>query len=157
MCLLNTCAKIESRISDVVQVLGCVNIKSPDRRVLQRRFNQLSDMMVDVNKQRMIDNKTYVKHILQLAGEENPVNVETNSSYNKRPQPSCEVATQTFCPLFEQSTTKKLTINIGTANVNCKYINKIGKKDKILQKARVIAILFFNSFFHDISHIRVLN
>jgi hypothetical protein len=27
-------------------------------------------MMVDVNKQRMIDNQTYVKHILQLAGEE---------------------------------------------------------------------------------------
>jgi hypothetical protein len=43
------------------------------RRGLQRRFNRLSDMMVDVNKQRMIDNQTYVKHILQLAGEENLV------------------------------------------------------------------------------------
>jgi hypothetical protein len=104
-------------------------------------------MMVDVNKQRMIDNKTYVKHILQLAGEENPVNVETNSSYNKRPQPSCEVATQTFCPLFEQSTTKKLTINIGTANVNCKYINKIGKKDKILQKQELLQYYFSIHFF----------
>jgi hypothetical protein len=40
-----------------------------DRRGLQRRFNRLSDMMVDVNKQRMIDNQTYVKHILQLAVE----------------------------------------------------------------------------------------
>jgi hypothetical protein len=35
-------------------------------------------MMVDVNKQRMIDNQTYVKHILQLAGEENLVDVETD-------------------------------------------------------------------------------
>jgi hypothetical protein len=60
-----------------------------------------------------------VKHILQLAGEENLVDVETDSSYNNRPQPGCEAATQTFCPLVEQCTTKKLTINIETANVNC--------------------------------------
>jgi hypothetical protein len=33
--------------------------------------------------------------------------------------PGCEAATQTFCPLVEQCTTKKLTINIETANVNC--------------------------------------
>jgi len=70
-------------ISDVVQVLSCLNIKSPDRRGLQRRLNRLSDMMVDVNKQQMIDNQTYVKHSLQLAGEENLVDVETDSSYNK--------------------------------------------------------------------------
>jgi hypothetical protein len=46
-------------------------------------------MMVDVNKQRMIDNQTYVKHILQLAEEENPVDVETDSSYSNRPEPGC--------------------------------------------------------------------
>jgi hypothetical protein len=39
-------------------------------------------MMVDVNKQRMIDNQTYVKNILQFYGEENPADVETDSSYN---------------------------------------------------------------------------
>jgi hypothetical protein len=52
--------------NDVVQVLSCLNIKSPDRRGFQRRFNRLSDMMVDVNKQRMIDNQTYVKHIVNF-------------------------------------------------------------------------------------------
>jgi hypothetical protein len=49
--------------------------------------------------------------------EENLVDVETDSSYNNRPQPGCEAATQTFCPLVEQCTTKKLTIDIETANV----------------------------------------
>jgi hypothetical protein len=49
-------------------------------------------------------------HILQLAGEENLVDVETDSSYNNIPQPGSEAATQTFCPLVEQCTTKKLTI-----------------------------------------------
>ena len=70
-------------------------------------------MMIDVNKQRMID-----KHSLQLAGEENPVDVGRDSSNNNRPQPGCESATQTFCYLVEQCTMKKLTINIETANVN---------------------------------------
>ena len=44
-------------------------------------------MMVDVNKQQMIDNQSYVKHILiNVAGEDNLVDVETDYSYN-RPQP----------------------------------------------------------------------
>jgi hypothetical protein len=32
---------------------------------------------------------------------------------------ACEAATQTCCPLVEQCTTKKLAINIETANINC--------------------------------------
>ena len=40
-------------------------MKSPDRRGLQRRLNRLTDMMVDVNKQQMIDIQSYVKHILK--------------------------------------------------------------------------------------------
>ena len=62
VCLLIPVLKSKVGISDVVQVLSCLNIKSPDRRGLQRRFNRYSDMMVDVNKQQMIDNQTYVKH-----------------------------------------------------------------------------------------------
>jgi hypothetical protein len=65
-----------------------------------------------------------------LAGEENLVDVETDSSYNNRPQPGCEAATQTFCPLVEQCTKKKLTINIETANVNCPSKN-FAKQDMI--------------------------
>ena len=95
--------------------------------------------MVDVNKQRMIDNQTYVKHILQLAGEDNLVDVETDSSYNNRPQPGCEAATQTLCPLVEQCTTKKLVINIETASVNCPSKNCIqcAHIQKTLQYRRV--------------------
>ena len=58
VCLLIPVLKSKVGINDVVQVLSCLNIKSPDRRGLQGRFNRLSDMMVDVNKQRMIDNQT---------------------------------------------------------------------------------------------------
>ena len=69
MCLLIPVLKLKVGMSDVVQVVSCLNIKSPDRRGLQRRLSRLSDMMIDVNKQQMIDNQTYVKHILQLAGK----------------------------------------------------------------------------------------
>ena len=67
----------------------------------------------------MIDNQSYGKHILQLAAEDNLVDAETDSSYNNRPQPGCEAATQTFCPLVEQWTATKIAINIERANVNC--------------------------------------
>jgi hypothetical protein len=103
-------------------------------------------MMININNQRKIDNQTYVKHILQLTWEENPVDVETDSSYNNRPQPGCEVATQIFCLLVEQCTMKKLTINIETANANCKYINKIGKKRKFYKKQE-LSILNFSIIF----------
>ena len=69
----------------------------------------------------MIDNQSYVKNIVQLAREDNLVDVETDSFYN-RPQPGCEAATQTFFPLVEQCTKKKIAINFETANV--KYPSK---------------------------------
>ena len=108
VCLLIPVLKSKVGISDVVQVLSCLIIKSPDRRCLQRWLNRLSNIMVDVNKQRMIDNQAYVIHILQLAGEEHFEDVETDSSYNNRPM---------------QYSTKKITINIETANLNCRSKN----------------------------------
>jgi len=44
----------------------------------------------------MIDNQSYVKHIIQLAGEDHLVDEETDSFY-QRQQPDCEAATQRFC------------------------------------------------------------
>jgi hypothetical protein len=82
--------------------------------------------------------QTYVKHILQLAGEENLVDVETDSSYNNRPQPGCEAATQTFCPLVEQCTV-------------CFYINKIffpGQLKNVLH----ICLIVNHPLFVDIHH-----
>ena len=66
MCVFLIMPVLKSKvgISEVVPILSCLNIKSPNRRGLQRRFIRLSDMMVGVNKQ-MIDNQSYVKHIIQ--------------------------------------------------------------------------------------------
>jgi len=67
MCVFLIMPVLKSKvgISEVVPILSCLNINSLNRRGLQRRFNRLSDMMVDVNKQQVIDNQSYVKHILQ--------------------------------------------------------------------------------------------
>ena len=48
VCLLIPVLKSKVGRSDDVQILNCLNIKSPDRRGLQRKPNRLSDMMVDV-------------------------------------------------------------------------------------------------------------
>ena len=117
--LLIPVLKSKVGINDVLHMLTCLNIKTPDRRGLQRKFNRLSDLMVDINKKQLCENQSYVKHVLEMAGRDNLVDVEVDSSYNNRPQPGCEAATQTFCPIVEQCTTKKLPLNIETANVNC--------------------------------------
>jgi len=48
VCLLIPVLKLKVGRSDDVQILNCLNIKSPDRRELHRMHNRLSDMMVDV-------------------------------------------------------------------------------------------------------------
>jgi hypothetical protein len=110
MCVFLIIPVVKSKvgISDVVPILSCLNIKSPNRRGLQRRFIRLSDMMVDVNKQ-MIDNHSYVKHILQRGWGR-----QSSWCRNRlflQQTTACEAATQTFCPLVEQCTTKKIAIN----------------------------------------------
>lgn len=117
--LLIPALKSKVGIHDLVHTLSCLNIQPPDRRGLQRRFNRLSDLMKNINNKQMLDNQTYVKHILKMSGRDNFVDVEVDSAYNNRPQPGCEAATQSICPLIEQCTTRKLVLNIETANTLC--------------------------------------
>ena len=106
-------------ISDIVQILTCLNIKAPDRRGLQRKFNKMSDLMIELNEEQMLKNQNYVKHVLEIAGNDNLIDVEVDSSYNNRPQSGYEAATQTFCPMVEQCTTLKLPLSVEIANTIC--------------------------------------
>lgn len=117
--LLIPVLKSKVGITDLLKILACLNIKPPDRRGLQRKLNRMSDLMVDLNENQMLENQNYVRRILELVGNDNYTDVEVDSSYNNRPQSGYEAATQTFCPLIEQTTSLKLPISIETANINC--------------------------------------
>ena len=54
-----------------------------------------------------------------MAGDEAKVNVETDAAYNNRPQSGFEAATQSFCPMIEPDTSKKLISSMATANKLC--------------------------------------
>ena len=63
----------------------------------------------------MNKNQEYVKKVLEMSGREAEVNVETDLSFNNRPQSGYEAATQSFCPMVEQDTSKKLVLSLATA------------------------------------------
>lgn len=110
-------------ISDIINILSCLNIKTLSRSVMQRKLNKMSDLMVDLNKQTMLENQNYVRRVLDLAGEENCIDAEVDSSFNNRPQAGFEAASQTFCPFVEQNTSRKLPVNIIVGNTLCPKTN----------------------------------
>lgn len=47
------------------------------------------------------------------------MDLETDTSYNNRPQAGFEAATQSFSPMVEASTPRKLVVSLQTANKLC--------------------------------------
>ena len=60
-----------------------------------------------------------MKKVLEMSGREAEENVETDSSFNNRPQSGYEAATQSFCPMVEQDINKKLVLSMAIANKLC--------------------------------------
>lgn len=121
-CLLIPVLKTKVGLSDIMFILSCMNIRPPCRSGLQRKLNRLADRVIDLGQQTMVDNMHYVKKVLDLAGQENYVDTEVDSSYNNRPQAGYEAATQSFSPLIEQVTNSKLPISVETANTLCSKV-----------------------------------
>ena len=112
---------LKSRVglNDLHLFLSCVNIRALDLGGLQRKLNQLTDKIENLNKKQMLLNQQYVKRIQTFAGLSNESDMEFDVSYNSRPQQGCERATQSFAPLIERTTTRHLPIAIETANKLC--------------------------------------
>jgi hypothetical protein len=82
----------------------------------------------------------------QLLGRGDEVDVERDTSYNNRLQAGFEAATQSFCPVVENNTSRKLVLALQTANKlcckrNCQYHENCNKnfneedfEAKLLQK-----------------------
>jgi hypothetical protein len=67
----------------------------------------------------MIDNQRYIRRVNQLLSQGDEVDVETDTSYNNRPQAGFEAATQSFCPVVENNTSRKLVLALQMANKLC--------------------------------------
>lgn len=111
--------KSKMGISDVRYMLSCINVQPPAPSGLHKKLCDTADKMVQLNTQSMADNQLYVKRVMEMAGKTPEVNVETDLSFNNRPQSGYEAATQSFCPMVEQDTNKKLVLSMATANKLC--------------------------------------
>lgn len=115
--LLLGCLKTKVGVSDTSFILSCLNVKAPDTRGMQRKLNSLCDRVEEINTESMQDNQRYVRRVNRLAGrKETEVDLETDTSYNNRPQAGFEAGTQSFSPLVENNTPRKLVLVLQTAN-----------------------------------------
>ena len=125
--------KSKMGVSDIQYVMTCLNIQPPSGTCLRSKINRAADKIESINVESMQENQRYVRTVKEMAGEEPQVNVETDASYNNRPQAGYEAATQSFCPMLEQDTTKKLVLSMQTANKLCPKRNCKHDNDKCKQ------------------------
>lgn len=111
--------KSKMGISDVRYLLSCINVQPPAPSGLHKKLCDTADKMVQLNTDSMEENQMYVRRVMQMAGKSPEVNLETDLSFNNRPQSGYEAATQSFCPMVEQDTNKKLVLSMATANKLC--------------------------------------
>ena len=79
---------VKSRVglNGMILSLSYLNIKSPDKRGLQRKLNKLTDKIEELNKHQMIENQLYVRRIQAFSGVKNESDVEFDVSFTRRPQ-----------------------------------------------------------------------
>ena len=117
--LLLPVVKTKAGASDVSFFLASLNIRQPHISGMYRNINRLCDKVEDINKASLIENQMFVSKVNEIRGESNNITAETDTSYNNRPQAGFEAGTQSFTPLIEQVTNKKLVIEMDVVNKLC--------------------------------------
>ena len=131
--LIMSAMKSKVGASDLSFILATMNIKPPSNKFLYTHINHLCDKTVDLNKQSMLENQRFVAKVRNLKQTDKSVAVETDTSYNNRPQSGFEAATQSFSPMIEMETNKKYVISMAVANKLCPKQNCSHKTDKCMR------------------------
>ena len=126
MALPLACLKTKMGMKDIQFLLSTLSIQPPSSALLQKNLNKLSDLVIQVNEESMIVNQHTVKEINKLVKQNSEyVSVETDVSYNNRLQLGYEAGTQSFSPMVENVTTKKMTLSLENVNRLCSKKNNI--------------------------------
>ncbi|CAG2185821.1 unnamed protein product [Mytilus edulis] len=134
--------KTKCGASDIVFFLSCLNIQPPSLTLIQRKVSKICDKMLSLNEKSMVENQLFVKNVNNMLGHDQFIDVETDTSYNNRPQAGGEAGTQSFTPLVELNTTKKLTIAL---DVKINYVERenVATQMKIVKKLFYRGVYFF--------------
>ncbi len=71
-------------LDDVLLVMSCLNVKTPNERSLRRKINKTMDAAEEINKEQMLVNQQYVAHINTIMGRDNTVDVQYDTSFAKQ-------------------------------------------------------------------------
>ena len=118
-CLILPVLGSKMGISDIHLVLACLNIQAPDKRGMQRKLNNLTEDVEQLNKAQLAENQQYVRQVERIAGNEDGTHLEFDVSYASRPLAGGSTATQCYAPTVEKTTCKKLPVDIQVANKLC--------------------------------------
>jgi hypothetical protein len=93
--LNNAIAVFKSKmgISDIRYLLASLDIKPPSYTVLQEKINSTDELITELNKEAMQNNKKLVAEVQTLRGEDTAAACESHCSYNNRPQAWFEAGT----------------------------------------------------------------
>ena len=106
-------------IEDTINVLSCMNIRAPSKQLMQRKLNEMGDMVVKLNEDQMALNQQYIERTAIAAGVEAAVDIQFDVAYASRPQGGSEKATQSVGTIIGHSTHKSLPLSISVANKHC--------------------------------------
>ena len=121
--LLLPIIKTKAGASDISFFLASLNIKQPNTSLMYKNVNKLCDQVEEINKVSLVQNQEFVREVNQVRGEATDISAESDTSYNNRPQAGFEAGTQSFTPLVEQQTNRKLVIEMNVTNKLCSRRN----------------------------------
>ena len=135
--LLLPVIKTKAGAADISFFLASLNIKQPSISGIYRNINKLCDQVEIINKESLLQNQNFVRQVNEVRGEDNCIYAESDTSYNNRPQTGFEAGTQSFTPLIEQQTNKKLVIAMDVINKLCPRRNCQHNTDECKQNYKM--------------------
>jgi len=129
-------------IEDTANMLSCLNIRCPSKRLLQNKLNTISTLAIRLNEQQMRENQEYSKTVHLLAGVEAATDVQIDCAYASRLKGDCDGGTQSVATLIDHSISQPLPLAIATANKNCRIpgcSHNIARCTKNYQSGRTMA------------------
>lgn len=117
--LANVMSKISASVQDVIILFSGIECSTMHPTNLQRMVDKASPNWTSVNTQQLQINREIIQNVISHTGQ--PFICQTDTSYNNSPKGRAfsQPGTQSFTPLIECVTKKKLTIASTAMNTHC--------------------------------------
>jgi hypothetical protein len=103
--------------ADIAFVLASLDVKPPNESVLYKKLNRTGEAVIEAIKEAMKKNQVLCHQNMVQRGQRPEVIVETDATFNNRPQSGFEAATQSFAAMIDNH--RGLVLHCETGNKIC--------------------------------------